>query len=104
MSHHLGVSGGLIVRFILFYIFLWLHHVCFSLQKNELLKPVSLSASGGEREGHEERGRELLHISEREREEERREVSCASCHAIHLLRIQRDGGPVCCLLLSNKVK
>lgn len=31
-------------------------------------------------------------------------MSCASCHAIRLLSIQRDGGLACCLLLPNKVK
>lgn len=85
MSHHLGVSGDLIVRFILFYIFLWLHHVCFSLQKTELLKPVSLSASGGEREGHGERGREPLHISERERRRGER------CHVLPVTPFTSSG-------------
>lgn len=57
----------------------------------------------GGREGGTQRRRAATSQPERRRRR-RRDVSCASCHAIHLLSIQRDGGPACCLLLPNKVK
>lgn len=72
----------------------------------KLLSAGWLSGSSGGEGGREEwgtqRGRAVTAQPERKRR--RRDVSCASCHAIHLLSIQRDGGPACCLLLPNKVK